>query len=166
MHGVQTKGGRFNPGWLGGAVAALLLCSSPARADAIPDWNSIAAGAVTASGPGDNYERSRVMALVTVAMFEAVKVNESTQTSLRRVNSPASLSASNEAAAAAAAHYVLSQLYPRQQVSFSMALVRSLAAIPDGEEKLVGQIAGTNAGKSVYAGLASGAATPAAALSR
>ena len=162
MSRVRMKDSRFRPGWLGASLAALLLCCPPARADAIADWNAIAAGAVSASGRSDSYERSHAMAMVSVAMFEAVNFNEARHGSWLLVSSPAPLNASSEAAAAAAAHYVLSQLYPEQQVSFSVALVRTLAAIPDGVEKFVGQITGTETGKSVYAILTSGAASPVA----
>ncbi len=156
MSRVQMKGRCFKLGWLGASLTALLLSCSPACADAIADWNAIAAGAVTASGRTDSHARSQVMTMVHVAMFEAVNFNEAKQGSWLLVSSPSPLGASSEAAAAAAAHYVLSQLYPEQRVSFSMALVRSLAAIPDGEEKFVGQIMGTKIGRSVYAVLASG----------
>jgi hypothetical protein len=159
--------GHFRRGWAGASLAALLLAWSPARADVIADWNAIAAGAVTASGRSDSYERARVMTEVSVAMFEAVGFNEGKRGSWLLVGSTAPLGASSEAAAAAAAHYVLSQLYPEQQVRFSVALVRSLEGIPDGVEKFVGQITGTEVGKSVHAVLSSGAATtPGAGLSR
>jgi len=174
MRSVQMKDGFAKLSCLGGAFAALLLWCSPARADAIADWNAIAAGAVSASGRADSYERSHVMAMVNVAMFEAVNFNEAKHASwlLARPSKP--FGASNEAAAAAAAHYVLSQLYPEQRVNFSVALVRSLAAIPDGEEKFVGQVMGTRLGMSIYAILESGgggsiqlsATTPAAGPSR
>ena len=156
-----------NPGWLSSALAVLLLCCSAARADAIADWNAIAATAVTASGRSDSYERSQVMAMVSVAMFEAVNLNEGRNSSLLRVSSPAPQGASSEAAAAAAAHYVLSQIYPEQQASFSVALARSLEAVPDGPEKVLGQVMGTKVGKDVYAALRRGApTTPAEAPSR
>lgn len=142
----------FRLGWLGGSLAALLLCCSPARADAIADWRAIAATAVSASGLDNEGERSRVLSIVNAAMRQAV-----------RTTAPASLGAAGEAAAAAAAHYVLCQLYPEQRVRFTLALVRSLEAIPDGAEKVVGQVTGTNVGKDVYAALGSDPATTLAA---
>ena len=156
MYGVRTKDGRLN--WLGGTVAALLLWSSPVRADAFADWNAIAADAVTASGRSYSCEKSRATAMVNIAMIEAVNSNEGRESSLLPTSSAAPSGASNEAAAAAAAHYVLSQLCPEQKVRFSMALVRSLEGIPDGVEKFVGQVTGTNVGKSVYSVLSSGPA--------
>src|SRR5215470_17806969 len=59
----------------GGCFAALLAFSSPVRADAVSDWIAIAADSA-ARGQGDSYKRSRVMAAVSIAMFEAVSINE------------------------------------------------------------------------------------------
>jgi hypothetical protein len=139
---------------LGGCFAALLAYGSPVRADAISDWIAIAADATTVRGQGDSYRRSRVMAAVSIAMFEAVSINEAGKGSWIMVSAQRPLGASSEAAAAAAAHYVLSRVFPEQQVSFSVNLVRSLEAIPDGEGKFVGQMVGTSIGKNIYALLA------------
>src|SRR5262249_30344542 len=139
---------------LSGCFAALLAFASPVRADAISDWIAIAADAATARAQGDSYKRSRVMAAVSIAMFEAVSINEAGKGSWIMVSTHRPLGASSEAAAAAAAHYVLSRLFPEQQVSFSVSLVRSLEAIPDGEGKFVGQMVGTSIGKNIYALLA------------
>ena len=138
---------------LSGCFAALLAFCSPVRADAISDWIAIAADAA-ARGQGDSYERSRVMAAVSIAMFEAVSINEAGKGFRIEVSTHGPLGASSEAAAAAAAHYVLSQLFPAQRVSLSVDLVRSIEAIPDGEGKFVGEMVGTSVGKSVCALLA------------
>ena len=158
MSCIQTILRGLKRGWPGASLAALLLAWAPAWADATTDWNAIAADAVTASGRNSSQERAHVMAVVNAAMYEAVSSSEAKQGSQLLVSSPAPADASTEAAAAAAAHYVLSRLYPEQQVSFSLALVRSLEAIPDGEDKVVGQITGTRAGKRVYSILAPGQA--------
>ena len=147
----RTRGFR-QMAFCGGFAALLALCS-PVRADAISDWIAIAADAA-ARGRGDSYERSRVMTAVSVAMFEAVSVNEAGQGSRIEVSTHGPLGASSEAAAAAAAHYVLSHLFPEQRASFSVDLARSIEAIPDGQGKFVGRMVGTSVGKSVYALLA------------
>jgi len=134
-----------------GCFAALMVFCSQVRADVIADWATIAADALTVRGQNDSYQRSRVMAAVSIAMFEAVSINEAGRGSYLMVSTHGPLGASSEAAAAAAAHYVLSRLFPEQQVSFSVDLVRSLEAIPDGEGKFVGQMVGTSVGKNIYA---------------
>src|SRR5262249_10548684 len=139
-----------------GGFAALLALCSPVRADAISDWIAIAVDSVTARGQGDSYERSRVMAAVSVAMFEAGRGQEAREGPRIEVSTHGPLGASSEAAAAAAAHYVLSQLFPEQRVSFSVDLMRSIEAIPDGQGKFVGQMVGASVGKSVYALVAAG----------
>src|SRR5262245_38699630 len=146
-----------------GSLATVLMACSLARADAIADWNAVAADAVSASARSYSCERSLATAMVNVAMIEAVNANEGRHPAILPASLPGPVGASSEAAAAAAAHYVLSQLCPEQRVRFSVALVRSLEAIPDGEGKVVGQIMGTNVGKSVYSVFSSRAAAAFAA---
>lgn len=140
--------------------AAVLLTGSLARADVIADWNTIALNTVTASGRYRAYEESRVMAMVNIAMSETINFNEAKRPSRFLVTPPHPIGTSSEAAAAAAAHYILAQLHPEQRASLDAALQRSLALVPDGAKRESGRIMGMNLGMSIYAILSSAAAKP------
>ncbi len=136
------------------AFVALLLSSSSARADVIADWNATALSTVTSSEQRPAYA-SRAMALVHVAMFEAMNFIEGAYVPRLLVKPPMPIGVSSEAAAAAAAYYVLVQLYPAQGAALEALLRDSVATIPDGGEKSSGLIAGRHLGANVYAVLAS-----------
>jgi len=136
-------------------LAAVLLTGSLARADVIADWNTIALSTVTASGRYRAYEESRVMAMVNVAMSETINFNEAKGPSRLLVTSPKAIGTSNEAAAAAAAHYILVQFHPEQKASLDAALQRSLALVPDQVKREGGRIMGMNLGMNIYAILSS-----------
>jgi hypothetical protein len=141
-------------------LAAVLLTGSLARADVIADWNTIALSTVTASGRYRAYEESRVMAMVNIAMSETINFNEAKRPSRFLVTPPYPIGTSNEAAAAAAAHYILVRLHPEQKASLDAALQRSLALVPDGAKRESGRIMGMSLGMSIYAILSSAAARP------
>jgi hypothetical protein len=116
-------------------VAAAMIGMAPsAFADVITDWNEKTVAFVTprmvpAAG-------QRVVAIVQVAMFDAVNSIE------RRyrpylVQLSAAATASKEAAAAAAAGTVLVGLYP-QEADLKGAMAAYLATIPDGDAKSAG----------------------------
>ena len=116
-------------------VAAAMIGTAPsAFADVITDWNEKTVAFVTprmvpAAG-------QRVVAIVQVAMFDAVNSIE------RRyrpylVQLPAAATASKEAAAAAAAGTVLAGLYP-QEADLKGAMAAYLATIPDSDAKSAG----------------------------
>jgi hypothetical protein len=116
-------------------VAVALIAPAPsAFADVITDWNEKAVAFVTsrmvpAAG-------QRVVAIVQVAMFDAVNSIE------RRyrpylIQLPAAATASKEAAAAAAAGTVLAGLYP-QETELTTAKAVYLATIPNGDAKAEG----------------------------
>src|SRR5262245_6312741 len=99
-----------------------------ASADVIPGWYAIARTA-----PATPVQLSRVLAMVLAAMHDAVNGAEP------RYETYASdlidVRAHPEAAAAAAAHRVLSGLFPELQTSWDAALSESLATIHDGRAK-------------------------------
>jgi hypothetical protein len=116
-------------------VAAAMIGMAPsAFADVITDWNEKTVAFVTprmvpAAG-------QRVVAIVQVAMFDAVNSIE------RRyrpylVQLSAAATTSKEAAAAAAAGTVLVGLYP-QEADLKGAMATYLATIPDGDAKSAG----------------------------
>jgi len=131
-------------------AAALMSCSL-ARADVIADWSTIALETVTGSGRYRAYEESRVLAMVNIAMSEAINFNEGRGPSSLLVTPPRPIHASSDAVAAAAAHYILVQLHPEQQASLDAALKRSLAMVADETKRESSRIMGMNLGMNLYA---------------
>src|SRR5215217_7148250 len=116
-------------------VAAAMTGMAPsAFADVITDWNEKAVAFVTprmvpASG-------QRVVAIMQVAMFDAVNsIERRYRPYLVQLSAP--VTASKEAAAAAAAGTVLVGLYP-QNAELKAALAAYLSTIPNSEAKSAG----------------------------
>jgi len=109
------------------------LCATTAHADVITDWNQNAIEVLKAANVGGN-PGSRAMAMVHVAMCDAVN---SVQTRHTRYAStaPTVAAASAEAAAASAARHILMQLAPAQKSKIDEAFTESLNRIPDGPAK-------------------------------
>jgi hypothetical protein len=142
------------------AVPILVLsCQTvPAFADVITDWNEKAVAFVTPrmSSP----LAARVMAMVHVAMFDAVN---SIEPRFRpyKVRLPAAADTSKEAAAATAATTVLAGLHPDAAGELKAALATYLAAIPDSDAKTRGTSLGEAvAGKILEARANDGANAP------
>ena len=129
------------------SFVATLLSANLAQADAVLDWNEIALAAVATSRPPDG---ARAMAMMHVAMFDAVNAIEQ---KYRPYAYPAkgSKDASSDAAAAAAAHAVLSKLFPDQAQTFDGAYAASLARIPEGAAKAAGVALGREVGSQCLA---------------
>jgi hypothetical protein len=116
-------------------AAAVIGTAPPASADVITDWNENAVTFVTprmAPAAG-----GRVVAMVQVAMFDAVNSIE------RRyrpylVQLPAAPTTSKEAAAAAAAGMVLASLIPQVQEEAKGMTTSYLASIPNSDAKSAG----------------------------
>jgi hypothetical protein len=132
---------------------ALLLLSSAlfatsARADVITDWNTVALDAVIAAREAQPAQ-ARSVTMVHVAMFEAINaIEQRYKPYLGKV--PPSPDASPEAAAAAAARGILTQLYPNQNASFDKALAATLGAIPEGDAKASGLSLGDRVAQELY----------------
>ena len=129
--------------------SSLLACTA-AHADAVADWNAIALNAVESSG-APPAAALRALAGVHVAMFEAMNFIERRYVPRLVVRPASPIAASSEAAAAAAAHLVLSRLYPESSAAFDAALERSLAEMPEDRRKATGTITGRAIGGNVYA---------------
>lgn len=131
--------------------AAILatLASGSARADLIAEWNAKAEAIAVEKRimPPPN---ARIMAILHVAMYEAVSAVERRYAPYR-LNLTADKSTSKEAAAASAAHGVLIALHADQQASLDATLKASLAAIPDGDSKTKGIALGRQAAAGVLA---------------
>ena len=116
--------------------ALVLLGAMIAQADVVLDWNVIALK-TTAAAPFNPPLESRNLAIVHAAMFDAVNsIVGDFQPYVVELNPPKG--ASPDAAAAAAAHFVLVQLYPVQQTMLDSAYAASLSGIPDGPAKTDG----------------------------
>ena len=92
----------------------------------ITEWNTIAEGAIPASA---GVTLPRTYAMMHVAMFDAVNSIEGGYTAYH-VRVPAWRGASSEAAAAQAAHDVLTALLPAGTAGYDAALAARLADIP------------------------------------
>jgi hypothetical protein len=113
-----------------------LLCAVIIQADSVLDWNIVALK-TTAAAPFNPPLESRNLAIVHAAMFDAVNsiVGEFRPYA---VELSSTSDASPSAAAAAAAHFVLVQLYPAQQAMLDATYAASLSTIPDGSAKAGG----------------------------
>jgi hypothetical protein len=119
------------------AAPILLLClGATASADAIIDWNEKAIALVTKQRMLPP-QAERVIACMHVAMFDAVNaVDRRYQPYGATISTPTD--ASKEAAAAAAAHGVLAQLFPKDGEELRAALTGYLVPMPEGSSKSEG----------------------------
>jgi hypothetical protein len=133
-------------------VAASMLCVAPsAFANVITDWDEKAIAVVTpmASLGGTNpYMAQRMMAIIHVAMFDAVNSIE------RRyrpylVQLPAGPGTSKEAAAAAAAATIIATVDPDATDKIKVAMETYLASIPESAAKFDGIKLGSEVAASV-----------------
>jgi hypothetical protein len=124
------------------AIRLLVLCGCPlvnpslTHADVVLDWN-IVTMRTAAAAPFNPPLESRNAAIVHAAMFDAVNsiVREFHHYAVR-LRAPAG--ASPEAAAVAAAHFALVQLYPDQRAALDAAYADSLVVIAGGPGKANG----------------------------
>jgi hypothetical protein len=114
-------------------ASVVMLCATPLHADVVTDWNQTALEALkTGNVVGNPW--SRAMAMVHVAMSDAINTVQGRYT--RYVfSAPAAPSASAEAGAASAARQILLQLVPAQKTKIDEAYADSLSRIPDGPAK-------------------------------
>jgi hypothetical protein len=120
--------------WLPGIVA-VALSVAPARADVVTDWNVIT-NTLVANDVGNN-PRLRTLAMVHVAMSDAINTVQNRYTRVVATLPPAP-NASAEAAAATAARQILTLIYPEQKAKIEEAYAASLRAIQDGPAKTEG----------------------------
>jgi hypothetical protein len=138
--------------WLRTALPVIILSAAfagPAHADMISGWN-VKAEAIAIEKRVLPPPNARGMALLHVAMFEAVNAVDRKYApyKLKLVAEP---NTSQEAAAAAAAHAVLVALHPDQQAALDAALAASLGPIAEGEPKAKGIALGKKAAAEVLA---------------
>jgi hypothetical protein len=132
-----------------GSAPALSALVIPASADAISDW-AAKADAVATEQRESPWSRARTLAIVNVAMFEAINAVEDGDTP-HKLNISADRNTSIEAAAASAAHDVLVALYPDRASDLSSALATSLVTIANEVPKARGYLLGKDAAAAILA---------------
>ncbi len=115
----------------------------------ITDWNSVLLDAIRADKTPPP-KASRALAMVQVAMADAVYALSGLGTFYHATPAVPS-GASREAAAAAAAQRVLASLFPAQAAAFDAALAHSLALVPGGQAQDRGAAFGRAVGDGILA---------------
>jgi hypothetical protein len=137
-------------------IGAINLASSigiPARGDIVTDWNNAALDAIRAGSTAPPIA-SRSLAILHVSIYDAVNGIARTHEPYL-VQSAVSASASREAAASAAAHDTLVNLFPARISTFDALHAAILAAIPDSPQKTAGIVWGEFVASQVLAARAS-----------
>jgi hypothetical protein len=131
------------------AMSGFVFALQLTHADVVTDWNekAVAAGYTARQSPPVH---GRIVAMVHLAMFEAVNSIEPRYTPYRARLS-AEPGASREGAIAAAAHYLLVRLYPDQAKALDITLQASLATVTDAISKANGIRLGEQAGAAMLA---------------
>src|SRR5438094_5252323 len=125
--------------WVG-AINLVSSIGTPANADVVTDLNTAALNAIRGGSTAPPIA-SRRLAILHVSIYDAVN-------GIARTNEPylvqssAPSSASREAAASAAAHQALVNLFPAAASSFDALHAAILAAIPNGPQKTAGIVWG------------------------
>src|SRR5262245_41518800 len=114
-------------------IGILTMGAATAHADVVTDWNQIAIDTLKAANVAVN-PWSRSMAMVHVAMSDAINTVQGRYTTYT-AKLPAASNASAEAAAVSAARTILIQLVPAQRAKIDEAYAASLARLPDGAAK-------------------------------
>lgn len=131
------------------AISVLVVAAAcTVRADVVTDWNETT-NALVANDVGNN-PRLRTLAMVHVAMSDAINTVQNRYARVVAVL-PAAPNASAEAAAAAAARDILVRIYPEQKARIEEAYAKSLRAIPDGAAKTAAIEIGAKAAAAVQA---------------
>jgi hypothetical protein len=126
-------------------LALAFTVSAVSIADVVTDWDQKTEASI-AEGKQLPFVGTRTMAIVHVAMFDAINSIEGRYTPYKfKVTAPPG--SSPEAAGVAAAHATLVKLFPEQKTALDKAYADSLAQIADGP----GKTAGISVGEEVAA---------------
>jgi len=117
-------------------VSTTLLIGSLAHADVVTQWNTAALDAIRAGRTAPPIA-SRSLAILHASMYDAVNGIDRTHEPYL-VQSVVPASVSREAAATAAAHEALVNLFPAAASSFDTLYAAILATIPNGPQKTAG----------------------------
>jgi hypothetical protein len=140
---------RMRPAMLLASAFVAIFIATPTRADVVTEWNA-RAEAIAVEKQTPAAFNARQMAILQVAVFEAVNAIERRHAPYK-LDLTAERTVSKEAAAAAAAHGVLLVFHPERQGALDSALAASLAPIPEGEPKAKGVDLGRKAAAEMIA---------------
>ncbi|HYZ83443.1 MAG TPA: vanadium-dependent haloperoxidase [Bryobacteraceae bacterium] len=138
-----------------GLVCALLTLGAvptAAQTDMVVRWNQNLLRILRTPGahPGSIHP-TRNFAIMHIAVYDAVNSIERSHTQFFAQLTPATANASQQAAAAAAAHRALTLLYPAQQSNLDNELNASLSGIPAGPDREEGVRIGQHFGTLMVA---------------
>src|SRR5258705_13692810 len=111
----------------------MTMCAATAHADVVTDWNQIAIDVLKAANITTS-PWSRSMAMVHVAMADAINTVQGRYATYT-AKIPAAPNASADAAAVSAARHILIQLVPAERGRIDEAYAGSLPRLPDGAAK-------------------------------
>src|SRR5215470_1018353 len=133
------------------ALTVAALVSASARGDVLSQWTDVCTGATVAAKQAP-FVQTRTLAMVQVAMFEAINAVEGAYASyVPSTGAATDAASSREAAAATAAHDVLLAVIPDQKGAFDTALDRSLAEVSDEKARTNGIALGRRVAAAVIA---------------
>ena len=134
---------------------ALLLATGLKAQNVVAQWNGIASTTVVTNAKEASVASGAWFAYVHLAMFDAVNaIDHRFQPYLFTTNAP--VGASQDAAAIAAAHYVLVHYFPGQQAALDTQFTASKAAIADTPANIVaGEAIGEASAQALIAARAS-----------
>ncbi|MBO0717711.1 MAG: hypothetical protein J2P55_10310, partial [Rhizobiales bacterium] len=118
------------------------------QSDSVLQWDQITLQAIQ-SAADDPIVASRVLALESLAVYDTINSIDGTQSYFVHLDAPADTL--TDAAVAAAAHEVLSKLYPAEQSALDALFAQSLNAIPNGQGKIDGVALGTQIADDILA---------------
>src|SRR5712671_5381196 len=128
---------------------ALLSGAAIVHADVITDWNQTAIAVMKAANVAGN-PWTRSMAMMHVAMSDAVNTVQGRYARFTATG-PAAPKASAETAASAAAREMLLRLYPAQKAKIDEAYALSLKSVPEGAARNDGIALGEQVAAAVFA---------------
>jgi hypothetical protein len=131
------------------SICSFVFALQLAHADVLTEWNQKAVELVYSQGLAGGHQ-TRAIALMHVAIFDAVNSIDG-RYSPYRTKLSANPATSKEAAASSAAYAVLVKLFPKQQASLRKDYDASLAAVPDGQPKSDGIALGEKVAAEIIA---------------
>jgi PAP2 superfamily len=133
------------------ALFTLVGASAFGGEDEVSRWNRVATDATAASEIGGNpLAESRILAIVQVAVFDAVNSIDP-RFEKYAAKLPAKSGASIDAAIASATCTTLVELLPSCKTALDKTMKEALAAIPDGDAKSAGLELGRSAAAAILA---------------
>jgi hypothetical protein len=128
---------------------AIALLAAPAGADVVTDWNDALLSSVRTARTNPPV-MTRNAALMNVSMYDAVSTITGGYERYA-ISESAPLNASQEAAAAAAAHRILTALYPADAATFDALRDEHLAAVADAASRDAGSQWGLQVADAILA---------------